>query len=156
MTKPGLALERGRRLSREQLGRTSIAYAVLAVALLLTGLAYVYVGHNVEERERAQFEETAQATKRAVDRRMDTYIDATLDGRGLFAASRSVTRVEWSSYVAGSELERRYPGIQAIAYAERVPLGTKKSYVNRVRKEGLSSFELRPSGERFGSPKVVG
>jgi signal transduction histidine kinase len=150
LTKPGLAaLERVRRVAREQLGRTAIAYAVLAVALILTGLAYVYVRHNVEERQSAQFEETAQATKRAVDRRMDTYIDATLDGRGLFAASRNVTRVEWSSYVAGSELERRYPGIQAIAYAEHVPLGAKKSYVNRVRDEGLSSFELRPSGERY-------
>ena len=40
MLKPGLAaLERGRRSVREQLGRTAIAYAVLAVALLLTGLA---------------------------------------------------------------------------------------------------------------------
>ena len=38
MLKPALAaLERGRRSVREQLGRTAIAYAVLAVALLLTG-----------------------------------------------------------------------------------------------------------------------
>ena len=150
MTKAGLSsLERGRRLVREQLGRTAIAYAVLAVALFLTCLAYLYVRHNVEERESAQFRETAQATKQAVDRRMDTYIDATLDGRGLFAASNAVMREEWSSYVAGSELERRYPGIQAIAYAERVPLEEKKSYEERVRAEGLSSFELRPSGERY-------
>ena len=150
MAKPGLAaLERGRRLVREQVGRTFVAYAVLAVALLLTGLAYYYVRHNVEERESARFEESAQATKRAVDRRMDTYIDATLDGRGLFAASQLVTREEWSSYVAGSELERRYPGIQALAYAERVPSEEKKSYEERVRAEGLSSFELRPSGERY-------
>ena len=80
---------------------------------------------------------------------MHTYIDAMLDGRGLFAASRSVTREEWSSYVAGSELERRYPGIQAIAYAERVPLGERGAYARRVRDESFPSFELRPAGERY-------
>ena len=38
MLKPGLAaLERGRRSLREQMGRTAIAYVVLALALLLTG-----------------------------------------------------------------------------------------------------------------------
>ncbi len=148
--KPGLAaLGRGRRLLGEQLGRTAVAYAVLVVALLLTGIAYLYVNHDVEQRERARFEESTQATKRAVDRRMDTYIDATLDGRGLFAASEHVTREEWSSYVAGSELERRYPGIQAIAYAERVPLDKKGSFVERVRREGLSSYDLRPAGARY-------
>ena len=90
-----------------------------------------------------------QATEQAVDRRMHTYIDAMLDGRGLFAASRSVTREGWSSYVACSELERRYPGIQAIAYAERVPLEERGAYARRVRDEGFPSFELRPAGERY-------
>jgi hypothetical protein len=58
----------------------------------------------------------------AVDRRMHTYVDAMLDGRGLFSASGSVTREDWSSYVANRELERRYPGIQAIAYPSACPL----------------------------------
>jgi signal transduction histidine kinase len=150
LLKPGLAaLERGRRSVREQLGRTAIAYAVLAVALLLTGLAYYYVRHNVEQVARDRFEEAVQATEQAVDRRMHTYIDAMLDGRGLFAASRAVTREDWSSYVAGSELERRYPGIQAIAYAERVPLEERGAYVRRVQDEGFPAFELRPTGERY-------
>jgi hypothetical protein len=80
---------------------------------------------------------------------MHTYIDAMLDGRGLFAASRSVTREDWSSHVAGSELERRYPGIQAIAYSERVPLEEREAYVRRVRDEGFTSFEVRPTWERY-------
>ena len=53
MLKAGLAaLERGKRSVREQLGRTAVAYAVLVVGLLLTGLAYYYVRHNVEQAER--------------------------------------------------------------------------------------------------------
>jgi CHASE1-domain containing sensor protein len=121
--KSGLdALERLRGSVHEGLGRTAVAYVVLGAALVLTGLAFLYVRHDVEERERERFDEITVSAERAVDRRMQTYIDAMLDGRGLFAASESVTREEWEDYVAGSDLERRYPGIQAIAYAERVPL----------------------------------
>jgi len=80
------------------------------------------------------FEEAVLATEQAVDRRMHAYIDAMLDGRGLFAAS---------------ELERRYPGIQAIAYAERVPLEERGAYARRIRDEGFPSSELRPAGERY-------
>jgi signal transduction histidine kinase len=148
--KPGLkALGRLRGSVREGLGRTAVAYAVLGVALLLTGLAFLYVRQNVEARERARFEEIVGSTERAVDRRMQTYIDAMLDGRGLFAASESVTREEWRAYVAGSDLKTRYPGIQAIAYAERVPLEERGTYVRRVRGEGFPSYALRPAGERY-------
>jgi signal transduction histidine kinase len=144
-----MALERARRFVREGLGRTVVAYAVLGVALLLTGLAFYYVRQNVEARERARFEEITAATEQAVDRRMNTYIDAMLDGRGLFAASESVTREEWREYVAGSGLEDRYPGIQAIAYAEHVSLEEREAHVRSVREEGFPSYALRPGGERY-------
>ncbi len=148
--KSGLdALERLRGSVHEGLGRTAVAYVVLGAALVLTGLAFLYVRHNVEEREHERFEEITVSTERAVDRRMQTYIDAMLDGRGLFAASESVTRGEWEDYVAGSDLERRYPGIQAIAYAERVPLEGREAHERRVRAQGFASYALRPAGERY-------
>jgi signal transduction histidine kinase len=149
--KSGLdALERLRGSVHEGLGRkTAVAYVVLGAALVLTGLAFLYVRHNVEEREHERFEEITVSTERAVDRRMQTYIDAMLDGRGLFAASESVTREEWEDYVAGSDLERRYPGIQAIAYAERVPLEDREAHERRVRAQGFPSYALRPAGERY-------
>jgi signal transduction histidine kinase len=148
--KSGLdALERLRGSVHEGLGRTAVAYVVLGAALVLTGLAFLYVRHNVEEREHERFEEITLSTERAVDRRMQTYIDAMLDGRGLFAASESVTREEWEDYVAGSDLERRYPGIQAIAYAERVPLEDREAHERRIRAQGFPSYALRPAGERY-------
>ena len=144
-----MALERFRASAREGLGRTAVAYAVLVVGLLLTALAFYYVRQNVEARERERFDEIVGATEHAVDRRMQTYIDAMLDGRGLFAASESVTREEWKAYVAGSDLKKRYPGIQAIAYAEQVPLDEREAHVRRVREEGFPSYSLRPAGERY-------
>jgi hypothetical protein len=55
-----------------------------------------------------------QTSQQAIDRRMSAYVDAMLDVRGLFAASESVERDEFSKYVDGTDLLRRYPGVQAV------------------------------------------
>lgn len=138
-----------RRTIREHLGRTAAAYGVLVVALLLTALATLYVRENVEARGNARFDETSQTVQRALDRRMDTYVDSMLEGRGLFAASNLVTREEWSRYVAASDLQRRYPGIRAVGYAPRVTLEGRGDHVSRLREEGFEDYELRPAGERY-------
>ncbi len=134
---------------RDLLGHASAAYIVLLGMLLLTGLAWYGIKQNVEARERARFEETVKTTEEAIDRRINTYVDAMLDSRGLFVASETIERHEWRNYVAGSDLERRYPGIQAVGYAERVRPEERNDHVARVREEGLASYELRPTGERY-------
>lgn len=138
-----------RRAVREHLGRTAAAYGVLVVALLLTVLAALYVRENVAARENERFDETVQTVRRALDRRMNTYVDSMLEGRGLFAASNSVTREEWSRYVTASDLQRRYPGIRAVGYAPRVALEGREDHVSRLREEGFEGYELRPVGERY-------
>ena len=145
----------GRLPFRGFLDRTLAAYVVLLGTLLLTLLAWYYVDQNVENRERARFEETVTVTKEAVDQRMSVYVDAMLDGRGLFYASSSVERDEWRDYVAGSDVSSRYPGIQALGYVERVRPEEREDHVDRVREEGLDSYELRPSGERYEYFPVV-
>lgn len=83
LVKSGLvALERLRGSAHEGLGRMAVAYVVLLVALLLTGLASYYVRQNVEAWEKEHFGEITSSAERALDRRMQTYIDAMLDGRG--------------------------------------------------------------------------
>ena len=66
------------------------AYAVLLLSLLLTGLAWYYVQKTVEEQNNVRFDETAQATKAAVDRRTDAYLDALFGASGVFLASNAV------------------------------------------------------------------
>jgi signal transduction histidine kinase len=149
-------LKPGRLPFRGFLDRTPAAYVVLLGTLLLTLLAWYYVDQNVENRERARFEETVTVTKEAVDQRMSAYVDAMLDGRGLFYAhSSSIERDEWRDYVAGSDVSSRYPGIQALGYVERVRPEEREDHVDRVREEGLDTYELRPSGERYEYFPVV-
>ncbi|TCJ18474.1 hypothetical protein E0L93_05645 [Rubrobacter taiwanensis] len=132
----------------------AVAYAVLAGALFLTGVAWYYVSQNARTQEQSRFDEAAQRTLQAVDRRMNTYVDAMFGTRGLFAASRSVERGEFRAYVRSLDLRRRYPGIQALGYARRVPAGGLEAHVESVREEGYEGYEVRPGGRGESFPLV--
>jgi serine phosphatase RsbU (regulator of sigma subunit)/CHASE1-domain containing sensor protein len=132
------------------LRRGGAAYGVLLISLLLTLLASYYVRHNVESQNRLRFDETTQATQEAIERRTEAYLDAMLGARGLFYASKSVTREEWDNYVEGIEPGSHFEGLQALSYAEYVTPERREAFARRAREEGLPELrpDLDPGGER--------
>jgi serine phosphatase RsbU (regulator of sigma subunit)/CHASE1-domain containing sensor protein len=132
------------------LRRGGAAYGVLLISLLLSTLASYYVRHNVEAQNRLRFDETTQATQEAIERRTEAYLDAMLGARGLFYASKSVTRGEWGNYVEGIEPSSHFEGLQALSYAEYVTPERREAFARRAREEGLPELrpDLDPGGER--------
>src|SRR5215211_4898321 len=133
------------------LRRGALAYTVLLIALLLTLLAYYYVEQNVEAQNHVRFDEITQATQEAIERRTKAYLDVMFGARALFYASNSVTREEWSDYVASIEPGSRFEGLQALSYAERIEPGKQReAFMREAREEGLPQMrpDLHPGGER--------
>jgi signal transduction histidine kinase len=126
------------------------AYAVLLLSLVLTGLAWYYVRATVEEQNNVRFDETVQATRAAVDRRTDAYLDALFGARGVFLASNAVERQEWESYVSGIETKSRLEGLQAIGFARYVTPEERKDFEQEVTQQGRPGMrpDLDPGGER--------
>ena len=126
------------------------AYGVLLISLFLTALAYYYVSQNVEVQIRVRFDDTTQAIQEAIERRTRAYLDAMFGARGLFYASESVTRREWNNYVEGIEPDKRFEGLQALSYAERVEPEEREIYARRTREENLPALQpdLITGGER--------
>ena len=126
------------------------AYLVLLLSLLLTGLAWYYVRGTVEEQNHVRFDETVQATKAAVDRRTDAYLDALFGARGVFLASNAVERGEWKSYVNGIETKSRLEGLQALGFARYVAPEEREEFLQKARQEGRPEMrpDLQPGGER--------
>ena len=137
----------------KHLRRAAVAYAVLLVALMLTLLAYYYVSQNVEASVRDQFDETVRAAQDAIDRQMNSYVEAMLGSRGLFYASDSVEEGEWQDYGSGIDLEERYEGMQILGYARRVEPAGREDFEDQLaetsREGGFGDRSaLRPEGER--------
>ena len=141
------------RLVFDHFRRAAVAYAVLLVALMLTLLAYYYVRQNVEISARDQFDETVRAAQDAIDRQMNSYVEAMLGARGLFYASNSIEEGEWNDYANGIELEKRYEGMQVLGYARRIEPEEKDDFEDELSKvlrdEGITNRSgIRPDGER--------
>src|SRR5215210_9467704 len=120
---------------------------------MLTFLAYYYVRQNVEISTRDQFDETVRAAQDAIDRQMNSYVEAMLGARGLFYASNSIEEGEWNDYASGIELEERYEGMQVLGYARRVDSTEKDDFEDELAEmssgEGLANRPvIRPDGER--------
>jgi CHASE1-domain containing sensor protein len=132
------------------LHRRTAAFGVLFIALLLSVLAWYYVRQTVEVQNRARFEESAQATQDAIERRTKAYLDAIFGARGLFYASNEVTREEWNAYVKGIKPASRFEGLQALGFAQRVEPEDRESFMRRAQDEGLPEMrpDLNPGGER--------
>jgi serine phosphatase RsbU (regulator of sigma subunit)/CHASE1-domain containing sensor protein/anti-sigma regulatory factor (Ser/Thr protein kinase) len=132
------------------LRRLTAAYGVLLIALLLTIIAWYYVRQVVEERNHARFKESTLATQEAVERRTKAYLDAMFGARGLYYASESVTRREWSDYVKGIDPADRFKGLQALGYAQRVDPEQRESFMRRTQDEDLPAMrpDVNTGGER--------
>ena len=90
----------------------------------------------------------------AIETRIRAYSDVLLGVRALFVASDSVTREEFQTYIASLDLNRRYPGIQVIHYAQRVPAAQRQAFEEMVRNDrsvdprGYPDFAAKPPGNR--------
>jgi signal transduction histidine kinase len=139
------------------LRRGAAAYGVLLIALLLTLLAFYYVRQNVEAEARTRFDETTQATKAAIYRRVNAYLAAMFGARGLLRVSDSIDREEWDGYVRSIEpgLRRNrlrkaqsLEGLQSLGFATYLRPGEREAYSREAREEGVRDLWPEPGGER--------
>jgi signal transduction histidine kinase len=139
------------------LRRGAAAYGVLLIALLLTLIASSYVRKNVESEARTRFEETTQATKAAIYRRVNAYLAAMFGARGLLRVSNSIDREEWEGYVRSIEpgLQRNrlrkaqsLEGLQSLGFATYIRPGEREAYSREAGQEGLRDLWPAPDGER--------
>ena len=128
------ALRQGLARFGRHLRRGAAAYAVLMLSLLLTALAsWYYVRQSVEAQNRARFNETTQATKAAIYRRVKANIDAMFGARGLLLVGDSVEQDDWDGYVRSIRPNLRLEGLQSLSFAKYVRPTERKAFSRKAR-----------------------
>jgi diguanylate cyclase (GGDEF)-like protein len=135
--------------------RSPLPWVALALALAVTFLGWMALWRDSSQDASRQFERGAQSAEAAVRVRLRAYEQMLVAGAALFTASRDVTRGQWAEFVARLKLDQRYPGIQAMGFAERVRRADRDRHVARVRAEGLADYDIRPPGERDDYVPIV-
>src|SRR5690606_27411479 len=82
-------------------------------------LATHLVSLNVRAQNETQFQAYVDAAQSLTERRMTRYIDLMVNSRGLVMAAPGVDAARWHTYAEALHLDRRFPGLQGLGYAER-------------------------------------
>jgi CHASE1-domain containing sensor protein len=106
------------------------------------------IGYNFRHETKLQFEERADTIEEAIVNKIEIYIAALQGSSGLFAASQSVEREEWTVYVDHMNLGENYPGVNAVGFAKVVSNDEKEAFIESVRAEGFTNYVIYPEGER--------
>src|SRR5438874_11852603 len=110
--------------------------------MLLTLLAW-QLAQRYDALERgARFHLESEEVRRAVAFRMEAYVSALQQARGLFGGAHEVTREEFRAYVRSMDLAARYPGALAVGFANRPPPAARPESVEDPRRPGFPAFTV--------------
>ena len=132
----------------------SLALLVLVAGLLGSAAAWAVASRDAEAVLRRSFEGRSALAETRLRNRMLAYEQMLRGVTGLFAASESVERGEFSAYVAALRVQERYPGVQGIGFIQRVRpealpgLRPRRAAGRPPRLPGLARGGARPSTPR--------
>ncbi len=133
--------------------KKTIVVKLVPVMVFFAGLLLTFVSWNQAHQDtlRLQQEKFDFRVNEAVASlygRLKSYEQVLLGASGLFAASESVERQEFHSYIGKLQLGRNYPGIQGVGFSQLVFAKDKATHIERIRSEGFPEYLVRPEGER--------
>jgi PAS domain S-box-containing protein len=138
-----------RRLRRlDERHHPAILLGIAGLALALAVLAWHSAARDAEDDAQRRFESEARLVGAAISGRVQDYERVLRGARGLFEASQVVERREWHAYVRSLELQENYPGLQLLAYADRVPAADRDRHVRALRAQGLPDYAISPGEDR--------
>ena len=121
--------------------------AVLVIGLTLTAVGGWLVYNQSEQTDALRFRRLSERLTGTLSARLQNIEEALYGGRGLFAASASVERAEWTSYARNMEGYFRR-GVLGFGYIERVRRPDLPAFLARMRADGAPDFEVHPTSDR--------
>jgi signal transduction histidine kinase/CheY-like chemotaxis protein/HPt (histidine-containing phosphotransfer) domain-containing protein len=124
------------------------AWIVLAVGLMITAAATLYMKSNVEEIAERDFISHCDGIRNSISSRLDDHARILLGGAALFNACDVVTREKWRVFNHNQKVETQLPGIQGIGFALLIPRAELTRHIQVIRSEGFPEYKVKPDGDR--------
>lgn len=131
------------------------AWGILAVSMIFTTLATIYMKADVDILAKREFLFACNEIRGKVNERLKAHEQILLGGAALFDASDQVTREEWRTFTQRLDVESNFPGIQGIGFALWIPPDRLEQHVQEIRGEGFPNYNVRPEGDRGAYSSII-
>jgi len=128
-----------------------ITLSFLAVTILL----WLQAVNASSQAYREYFDFRVREAVSRIEDRMAIYQQVLHGTRGLYEASKEVSRIEFRDYVFSLNLEDNFPGIQGVGFSLIIPPKQKEAHLSSVRKEGFPKYNIRPEGDRDPFTSII-
>ena len=143
MTTPQTAIAGVGRSASTQWVPTLVFLLGLGVA---AGTAY-WKQKDIDGDAQAQFERSVEAVAEYVHARLRLPIYGLQGAKGLYAASKSVERAEFRSYVESRDMGSEFAGVRGFGFIQRVARPALGAFLKAERADGAPNFALRQLGD---------
>lgn len=121
---------------------------LLAAGVLLSVLAAHLVRLDAIDDHAQRFIHAADQIRLKIRERLESHELILRGGAALFAASGTVSRGSWKTYVNTAHPDDIVPGVQGIGYAEAIAPQALAAHIARIRGEGYAAYSVKPAGDR--------
>lgn len=138
-------------------------FVVLAIALVLTGLATYFVHRSTSAEDTVRFSYYIRQAEADIKARTDLYRSLLRSGRALHGADPNMSLESFRRFVSTMEIDKQFPGIQGVGFLKRFRRSQLDSlqrslasnydnavrvHVNSTKDEFYSLIYLEPQNER--------
>ena len=128
---------------QQSVRQTALPFAVLLVGAILSVLFGTWIHTQTQLDAQNAFNAATQRVADEVQRRYTASVSTLLGAGGLFAASASVERDEFSAYAMarGSEYDLR--GVRGLGYIERINRSDQAAFIAQQHQDGAPWFDIK-------------
>lgn len=125
-----------------------LPWVVLLCSLVVTYQLWTSARNIARKELQSQFDFRVADAGSHIRLRMLAYEQVLRGARGLFAASHTVERKEFSAYTRMLMLEENYPGMQGISFAQLVPAQRMSEHIVAIAGQGVEEYHIHPYEQR--------
>lgn len=130
-------------------------FLVLLIIISISVFSWWTVKVHLEKEWHARLESEIQKVTSMINREFFGYGQALTDTRAHFQLSGVPSPKQFQSYIESSELLRRFPGLQGLAFAQKIEKDGVPSLERKMREYGYTDFKFWPEGERALYTSIV-
>ncbi|HQT82451.1 MAG TPA: CHASE domain-containing protein, partial [Ferrovaceae bacterium] len=118
------------------------------LTLIFTAVTVTELKKYTEKKAFDYFENQSNVMLMTIANRFNLYQEALFGARALFNTTQLVSRDRFKQYVDALQLQKFYPGVQAVGFSLIIPGNQLPQHILSVRKEGFPDYQIKPQFKR--------